>query len=328
MPNPRYEGRHPAYGRLVMDFLEGADPVERLRAGQIDAVNFPFDVWQAVGRIDGVRRVDPGPEGKFGSIVLNLRNPHRAVLRALAVRQAIARAINQKRMIDTIWHGQGVPQEGFVATESTDLLPPELRGGGGPMSFDPAAAAALLDRAGYRMGPDGVRIAPDGERLAFTLLISPDSGAVPMSQLIQSDLRHVGIELDIKQVEFNQLIARMLGPHDGWDAVIIAFGSGDYPDPTQFFSPTSSGNYGGYSDPTMDRLIADVTSKSGDGPLFALERYVVDQQPMIFLPDGKPTVLARDTIGGIEKVSGPGGELSAEFLTTSAPAVKCPTPGA
>lgn len=328
VPNRRYDGHHPTYGRLVLDFLEGANPLERLRSGQLDAINFPYSVWNAVGRLRDVRRVDPGPDGALGSIVLNLRNSHRTILQRVAVRQAIARAIDQQRMIDTVWHGQGLRQEGFVATEDAALLPPELRGGGGPMSYDPAAAAALLDRNGFRPGPDGIRVAPEGERLAFTLLISPDSGAVPMSQLMQADLRRVGIELDIKQVEFNQLLARMLGPHDGWDAVILAWGSGNYPDGTQWFSAKSTGNYGGYADPMMDRLLADATTKAGSGPLFALERYVVEQQPMIFLPNGKPSVLARDTIGGVEKVSGPSGELSAEFLTTRSPPVRCEPPGA
>ncbi len=327
VPNPRYDGHRPAVRRLIMDFLEGADPIERLRAGQLDAVNFPYDLWDVASRLPGARHVDLGPQGNTASIVLNFRNPRRTFLREVAVRQAMARAIDQKRLIDIVFHGRSLPQQGFVATGNTDQIPPELRGGSGPMSFDPAAARGLLDAAGYRPGPDGIRVRA-GRRLALTLIVASDAvDDVMMAQLVETDLRQVGISVSIKELAFNQLIARLLGGHDGWDAVLLAWGSGNYPDGTQFFAKSSSGNYGGYSDPTMETLLDAATTEAGDGPLFALERYVVRQQPMIFLPDGNPIILARDTVHGLADVAGPSGELNAERLTVGGPR-GCATPGA
>ncbi len=323
VPNEHYEGPHPGYRRLVMDFFEGADPIERLRAGQLDVVNFPYDLWDAASHLPGARRVDLGAEGDITTIALNFHNPGVAFLGERPVRQAIARAIDQRRIIDTVYHGRSLPQEGFIATADAVRIPPELRGGSGPMSFDPAASRALLDRAGWRPGIDGIRTR-NGHRLALTLLLrSDDATQILMAELIQTDLGKVGIAVALKEVAFNQLIARMVGARQGWDAVLIPWGSGNYPDGTQWFSPTSAGNYGGYADPTMDRLLDAATSEAGDGPLFALERYVVLQQPMIFLPSGNTIVLARDGIGGLATVLGPSGELNAERLTAA-----CGNPGA
>ena len=327
VPNDRYDGARPHVRRLVIDFLEGADPIERLEAGQIDVVNFPYDLWNAAERLPGVRRVSLGAQGNIYSIVINYRNGSNTVLRDTAVRQAVARAIDQRRLLQTVFHGQGQPQEGFVATGEAAEIPPELRGGDGPLRFDPAAARVLLDRSGYRTGTDGLR-SKDGHRLAFTMLVAANTpDAILMAQLIQSDLRAVGIDVSIKELEFNQLVARMLGAHESWDAVLIAWGSGNYPDGTQWFSPTSSGNYGGYDDPTMNRLLADATSHGGDGPLFALERYALLQQPMIFLPGGDTIVLARDTVRGLRGAAGPSGEFNGEVLSGGGPQ-GCEKPGA
>ena len=327
VPNPHYDGARPHVRRLVIDFLEGADPIERLEAGQIDVVNFPYDLWDAAARLPGVRRVNLGAQGNIMSIVLNFRNRASAFLNDTPVRQAIARGIDQKRLIDTVFHGQGQTQEGFVATGEAAEIPPELRDGGGPLSFDPASARALLDRDGYRNAADGTR-SKGSRRLAFTMLVAAaEPTAILMAQMIQSDLRAIGIDVTIKELEFNQIVARMLGAHDGWDAVLIAWGSGNYPDGTQWFSPKSSGNYGGYDDPTMNRLLADATSHGGDGPLFALERYALLQQPMIFLPGGNTIVLARDTVHGLRQATGPSGELNGEVLSGGGPRA-CEKPGA
>ena len=325
--NDRYNGHRAPFRRLVDDLLVGEDPLEVLRSGEVDAASLPYELFGAASRFHGFRVENLAAIGSYGSIVLNLRNPAKPFLDDVAVRQAIARAIDQRRIIDLVYKGQSLPQEGFVATANTGALPPELRGGGGPMSYDPDAARALLDRAGYRPGPDGVR-AKDGRPLAFQLLITAGSEPrILLSQLAQSDLRRVGIAVDIKEVEFNQIVARAVGPHDGWDALFLDWSAGGYPDGTQFFSSTSPGNYGGYADPAMEKLLAAANRDAGTGPLWALERYVVQQQPMIFLPDGAPTVVVRPTLHGIGDISGPGGEFAPQYLTLD-DAAACEAPHA
>jgi peptide/nickel transport system substrate-binding protein len=76
------------------------------------------------------------------------------------------------------------------------------------LAYDPEAASALLDQAGWRdEDGDGIR-EKDNEPFRFSLLVSPTGGAwFPSHEreavIIQSNLRRVGIEVDIVSVESN-----------------------------------------------------------------------------------------------------------------------------
>ncbi len=325
--NRRYDGHQPDYERLVIDFLAGADPLEALRAHALDAAFLPFDLRARENRLGDWQRVALGSQGSLDTIILDFRNRSVPFLRELAVRRAMARAIDQKRIVATVFAGETLPQYGFVATARTDQLPPELRNGASPLAYDPAGARAALDAAGWRAGPDGIR-ARDGQRLAFTMLVDADfTDGIKMAQLVETDLRAVGIAVDLREMAFTQLIARLSGPADGWQTVLMNWGGAGYPDGTQWFASTSSFNFGGWNDPPTDRLLADATAHAGDGPLFALERHIVAAEPMLFLPDGDPTLLARRGIGGFARLAGPGGEFSPENLTLPA-RMRCDAPHA
>ena len=327
VPNERYDGHRPQVARFVMDFLQGANPMEQLEAGQVDMATIPFDLLAASLRLGGFQRIDLGPLPQLYSIIPNLADPAAPFLRDVAVRQAIARGIDQAALIRTVFHGQAVLQYGFVPTSMRSYLPAALRDAPSPLAYDPAAARALLDGAGYRPGADGIRGGRDG-RLAMTVLVTAGAEErLLMLQLIQADLARIGIALSIKEVEFNQLIARMLGPPGGWDAVFMGWTILAYPDPTDWFATGSSGNYSHYSNPKMDGLLANATSAPDDGPLQALELFALEQQPMVFLPSGAYTVLARPGIGGIDKFLSTNGMWRPEYLTLGG-AMSCDAPHA
>ncbi len=313
-PNARYGGHQATIRRLVVNFLQGGDPLEALASGQIDMADLPFELWSASARLGDLRRVAVGPSPLFASLIPNIKSPIRPFLADARVRDAIARAIDQARIASAVYHGTTQPQSGMVPPVMTDLLAPDLRQGPSPLGYDPAAARALLDAAGWKTALDGVR-AKNGQRLAFTVLVTAASESGLQSlQLIASDLARIGVAIDIKQAEFNQLIARMLGPPDGWDVVYMGWSILTYPDPNQFFATGASGNYAHYSDPTMDRLLAAASASPGRDALFAVEDYVVAQQPMIFLPDGSATVLVRPGITGVRRFLSANGYWSPEYL--------------
>ncbi len=327
VPNPLYDGHKASIARLVDVFDTGIDPVEAIRTGTIDAAEVPFTLWSVAARMTSFDRLALPAEGQMNTVIPNLLNPDTPFLGDRAVRDAIARAIDQKRIVATVFHGRSQPQEGFVPTAHTADLPPELRGGAGPLSFDPDAARALLDRAGDRAGPDGVR-AGHGHRLAFTLLISagfPESRL--LAEIVQQDLAAVGIAMDIQEVAFNQLTVRVLGPKRGWDAILVNWGGGGYPDGTQWFASASSQNYEGYGNATMDALLDRAIGQDGTAPLYALKRAVVAAQPMIFLLDGDATLLIRRGLHGMDRLIGPNSEFSPQYLTLEG-AMACDAPHA
>ena len=323
VPNPVYSGHRASIRRLVVNFLQGTDPLEALEAGQIDMASLPFQLWHAADALRGLQRIRTGAALAFGVITPNLKNPADPFFDDVTVRDAIKRAIDQQRIVTAVFHGNATAQAGLIPSSLADLLAPDLRDGRSPFSYDPDAARALLDRAGWAPGPDGVRI-KKGRRLAFSVLITAGAETrIMLMQLIQSDLARVGIALSIREVEFNQLIARMLGPATDWDAVFLDYTIQSFPDPMQYFAPNATGNYEHYSDPTMDRLLARANGEPGRDGLYAVEDYAVTQQPLIFLPDGSFTILARPGIEGIDRFFSPTGNWSPEYLTLHG-AMACP----
>ncbi len=326
-PNEHYDGQKSHISRFVIDFLGGANPLEALQGGQLDIATIPFALLERTRHLPDFRQVTIPDAPILSSIIPNLRNPNLPFLRDVRVRQAIARAIDQKRIIAAVYHGQALEQHGFVPSSMTNFLAPALRAGRSPLDYDPAAARALLDAAGDRLGPDGIRI-EGGHRLEFTVFVTAGAEErLLMLQLAQSDLRRVGIALDIKEVEFNQLLARMLGPPTAWDAVFLAWTILTYPDPTDWFASGSTQNYEHYSNPEMDRLLDAATGSDNRDALFKLEMFALEQQPMIFLPDGFYTEIARPGIDGIEKFLSRNGNWTPEYLTLSG-AMACGAPHA
>ena len=315
-PNDRYGGHRAEIRRLVVDFLEGTDPLTALSTGQVDMANLSFDLFKAADTIKGVRRVKRAAAAVSSAITPNLANPNDPFFRDVRVRQAIARAIDQPRLVDVIYHGQAMVQAGAVFSSQWRLLPPDLRDGRSPLSYDPAAARQLLDEAGWRMGGDGVRV-KDGRRLAFVVTISAGSeDALMFLQLVQEDLAKVGVSISITQLAFNQLLAKMLGPPTGWDAMDFAY-SGGFPDLTQFYGTGAHGNFEGYSDATMDRKLEAASREPTLAGLYEAEDYAVRQQPVFFLPDGFATVLTRGGIENVQEFLLASGLWSPEYLRLS-----------
>jgi peptide/nickel transport system substrate-binding protein len=317
VPNPTYGGHRATIRRLVVDFLQGSDPLAALEAGQVDMATLPFTVWDAARHLPGFRAVSIGPIAGYFTIIPNLKSTHATFLADVRVRQAISMAINQKQIIDVVFHGSSLPDRGFVPTALSHYLSPEIKDGTSPLTDDPGRARALLDAAGWRLGADGVR-AKDGTRMEFDVLVTAGvAERMEMLQLVAADLAAVGIVVHVREAQFNQVIARMLGPANGWDAVLIGWSMPGYPEGSQFFATGSTSNYEHYSNPEMDRLLKAAVDKPGLDGLFAVENLALQQQPMIYLPDGFHEVLVRPGIAGVRDAIKPNGMWLPEYLTLS-----------
>jgi len=152
----------------------------------IDGVTKPL--VPQLGSIAGVR-VKTTLQANYRHLDLNCSRP---ILHDVAVRRAIARAIDIDKILRTIYGGLGVRAVTDVPPFSwaANLLE--------PVPYDPAAARRILDEDGWRAGEDGIRVR-NAERLSLTIstatsnLLNQDA-----EQLIASDLKSVGIELTAK----------------------------------------------------------------------------------------------------------------------------------
>ncbi len=322
-PNPLYGGTHPQIRRLVLAFPNGTAALEQMRAGQLDIANIPFLLAAKIERLPGFDVVRRPPNFGYGDGYFNYRSLHAPFLRDEAVRRAIIRGVDQREIVDLVYHGQAEPVHGPVPPAMISMLSPAARAGYPDLSYNPAAARALLLADGWRPGSDGI-MAKDGQRLAFTDMTSAESvTGVMQAQVIQRSLHAIGIENDIQIVSFNQLLATLDGNGHDWDMATLLWSVETYPDVHDFFSSDGQLNFGHYFDPRMDRLNQDVMFGDGDGPLFAVQDYTAESAIHLYLPDGTFNVLARPGLGGVTDFLGQNGMWSPELLTLSGP-LACP----
>lgn len=170
------------------------------------------------------------------------------------VRQAIALAIDRARIVETKLRGRAVLATGMLPTFHWAYTADVPR-----WDYDPARARRLLDEAGFP-DPDG-----DGPRPRFTLLYKTSSNRfrVALAQVIAAQLAEVGIELDVRPLEFAtfledvkagnfQLFTMQIPEVAEPDLYTNFFHSARIPTREQ---PDLGGNRVRYRNPDLDRLL-------------------------------------------------------------------------
>jgi peptide/nickel transport system substrate-binding protein len=315
VPNPLYGGHQAGVARLVIDFLEGGSALHAFRAGDVDMAQVPLALWDRERNLPGAVPVDlPEPFG-YLSLIFNLRRDSVAFFRDARVRRALTDATDQQTMIDVVYRGASSENRVPVPTTPPVFRSPAVRAGTLPVRYDPDLARAELDAAGWLEGPDGFR-ARDGVRLAFTILFSSDSPErTQLLQILQQNLRAVGVDIRIQPVGFNQLLATSGGPSNGWDTLLLSETLTGVPDGTTYFDTDGTNNSGGYSNPRMDALIRQGTETAGLGPLYAYQDLFAAEQPVNILPQGAVRLLVSGRVRGMADFVNSQGFWSPEYLS-------------
>lgn len=171
-----------------------------LVSGQLDAISdaLPQDAPQIEaggGRV--ATASNPG-------ITFGLQpNVTRGPLRDRAVRTALLSAINRQELVDTVLGPQFRTATGPLAHTT-----PGYADLSADLAFDPDRAGQILDRAGWVRGADGIR-ERDGQRLSFAVLFSQVfAGNQAVLELVQQQVRGVGIDLRLDLVSNPEYTAR------------------------------------------------------------------------------------------------------------------------
>jgi peptide/nickel transport system substrate-binding protein len=191
-------------------------------------------------------RVISGQGSQIMYLVMNTRDPK---LKDPQIRRAIAEAINRPLMIDALYAGRAQVAESVLPpghwARDSDLP---------PSPYAPAHANRMLDEAGYPRGADGVRF-------HLTIKTSTDETARLIAVVMQQQLAHIGIALEIRSYEFATFYSditkgafqmaplRWVGGNEAPDIFRYQFASESF--------PPHGANRGFYSNPAVDALLAN-----------------------------------------------------------------------
>jgi peptide/nickel transport system substrate-binding protein len=189
--NPYYWRGKPKLDRITFKLLPSQETLmNQMQTGENDL--WPLVPPSYIERLRGVRGVDVSVQPNFRTTNLDFVYT-RAIVDDPRVRQAVRAALNRTRMVATVLHGYGSTHDGAVIpldppTDHDRIVP-----------YDPAAARALLDAAGWRVGSDGIRV-KGGQRLVLHAVYPVY--AVELDETVEAvrgALHDVGIEVDSKK---------------------------------------------------------------------------------------------------------------------------------
>ncbi|MGX9738370.1 nickel ABC transporter substrate-binding protein [Pseudocitrobacter corydidari] len=286
--NENYWGEKPAINKITIKVIP--DPTTRAVAfetGDIDLLYgneglLPLDTFERFSHSPAWRTQLSQP---IETIMLAL-NSAKAPTNELAVREALNHAVNKKSLIDNVLYGtQQVADTLFAPTVPYADL--NLK----PRQYDPQQAKALLEKAGWTL-PAGKDIREkNGQPLRIELsFIGTDALSKSMAEVIQADMRQIGVDVALIGEEESSIYARQ---RDGRFGMIFNRTWGAPYDPHAFLSSMRVPSHAdfqaqqGLADkPLIDKEIGEVLETTDETKREALYRDILTRlhSDAVYLP--------------------------------------------
>jgi peptide/nickel transport system substrate-binding protein len=286
--NPDFFLGKPRLDRVIIrSTADGDARVNLLLSGQADAMDNVPPPQDNLRRIaaDSSLRLIPVPSPIVGFLLYNQRDPAspsapHPILSDVRVRRAITAALDRPLMLRAVFGSYAEVPYGPVSSVLW------IRHGApraAPQNLP--EARRLLASAGWRDSDGDAILDRQGRPLSLNLAY-PNTSPIrkQMAQLIQEQLRQVGIRIELQQSEFPVWIERRTA-----GAFDIDFTSTSYdPSPsglTQGWTCAGGTNVGKYCDPKVDSLIERAVLDQGDPgqSWIAVLRQIEADAPATFL---------------------------------------------
>lgn len=275
--NPNFWRGAPKIDKLQYVYYTNSDAqVQALKAGDVDFVtSLTPTQFAALENVDGVT-THSGEGRRYHSLSINPGMQTRdgtafgsgaEALKDVEVRQAIRLGTDTETLLDKVLEGKGVLATSFIpasfpkwhlADDNPDLV-----------TFDPEAARAKLEAAGWTVGSDGIR-EKDGQKLELRLLIDATE---PLEQSISEFfvpwMKDIGVSINVESTDSDTVSAKAVAA----DYDMYFSGWSVNPDPdyqlginTCMNLPTNADGTGGtsqdgYCNPTFDKLYNEQRSE-------------------------------------------------------------------
>jgi len=287
--NPSWYGDKPKFKRVVFRAVENTAALEaNLLSGAIDYIagelGLTLDQGLAFEKRHGDKfQVVFKPGLIYEHIDLNLENP---VLREPKLRRALLMALDRQALNDKLFGGKQP-----VAVTSVSPLDWVFAKGLAPVPYDPKAAAAAFDEAGWKPGPGGIRQNAQGEKLSFELMTTAGNRSrETVQQVLQAQWKQVGVDIKIRNEPARVFFGETVTKRKYGGMAMFAWVSSPENVPRSTLHsqeiPTAANNYAGqnytgYASKPMDDLIEKIEIELDRETRKALWR----QQQELYLAD-------------------------------------------
>jgi peptide/nickel transport system substrate-binding protein len=297
----RYAGYPEELGRPYLDRLvrrtveEASTSLAELESGSVDMCITSSSV---ADRVEGSPRLQVHPFQPALTHVLPL-NTQRPPLDDVRVRRAVSAALQRSEVAAAI-STVARPATGPISEESPWYLPDIAQ-----PDADSALAASLLEEAGWSLA-NGIRANERGEELVFTL--AAGQGTESILTVVQAHLRRLGIDVDLRFMEWASYVGLIQGPERRPAAMFLGFV------PEKIFSPAaelysqfhSSGyaNLSSYSVAEVDSLLDVLVQTTADEQLARgyreMQRRAAEDVAILYVVNDPRVIIVGQRLQGVE----------------------------
>ncbi|HYR46745.1 MAG TPA: ABC transporter substrate-binding protein [Thermoanaerobaculia bacterium] len=301
--NRRYWGPPAHFDRVLLRILpENAVAYRSLLAGELDETILDQSAKERAARdpdFAACCRLVEFYNLDYNYIALNNRTPFFSDAR---VRRAMTMLLDRAAIVRSLFKGSARIISGPWAPDSPayDARVP-------PLPFDPAAAARLLDEAGWRdTDGDGIRDR-GGRAFEFELLVSSGSDiGRQIDESLAGQLARVGIAARVRPMEWASFVER-IDAGDFEAASLAGSASDPNPDPYPYWHssqwPPRGLNSGFYRNPEADRLMEEARAEKDDQKRLKiyhrLHALLRDDAPAIFVNNASAKYGFRRRVRGL-----------------------------
>ncbi|GAA3994436.1 peptide-binding protein [Deinococcus rubellus] len=256
--NDNYWGGKPKLASITFRVIPDSNAqLAQLLSGDLDLIS--------VGNPETVERIKSNPNltvalataNIYYFVALNQDDPR---LQDVRVRQALLYAINRPAMIKSVLKGYGQVATGPIAPIQKGFYTKSVQ----QYPYDPAKAKALLAAAGYKPGPNGV-LQKDGKPFIISMPTASYEQLTPISLLVQQYWKDIGVQADIKTLDWNSYIQQVIVKRD-YQASAAWWSTPADPDVLPYYDSSAANvgnNIPNYKNPKLDALLEQGRKETG-----------------------------------------------------------------
>ncbi len=225
------------------------------------------------------------------------------------VRHAINYAIDKQEIIDGVYLGLGID----IASPykpGTRWSNPNLKS----YAYDPKKAKALLKEAGFTDADGDGFLERDGKPFSFEIITNQNKEREKTAVLIQRRLKDVGIDVQIRAMEWASFISRFIKTGD-FDVVVLGWGLGLDPDQFNIWHSSQQApgqfNFIGYNNATIDKLLEQGRLELNPDKRMKIyhefAKVLLEDSPIVYLSAGYGLTAIHKRVKGIDSPAPPAG---------------------